>query len=468
MKTRAFFLLFTLTIIACQPKDSVDILITHAEVIDVETGEIWSNQLIGINDGTIVFISDDDAKDYYAKETIDANGKYVIPGLWDMHIHFRGGEELVEENKSLIPLFLANGITGVREAGGDMTQKIFEWQDAIEAGNMKGPKIFTSGPKLDGPGGTWAGSIPVTTQEEAVEAVDSLIDLGSDFVKLYDSRISRDAYIWILEEAKRRGIKTSGHMPFSVMLDEAVEAGLGSVEHLYYVLKGTSTEEQEVTDDVIAGKASFWGSMNRLMATTTKEQEQAAFNLLRDNNTYVTPTLYIGNVLTYLKEVDHTNDQYLNYVGDGIIDTYKGRIRSALNANEEFTQMRIDLNNTFVNLVPKLHKAGVTLMAGSDCGASNSYVYPGESLHGELKALVDAGLPEIEALKAATINGAKFLEVDDFYGSLKAGKSGDLLILNENPLEDISNTQNISRMVLQGKVYSKADMDAIMESVRKR
>ena len=468
MKIKAFFILIVLAIYSCQPKESVDILITHAEVIDVESGEILSDQMIGIKDGSIAFISDDYSKNYDARETIEADGKYVIPGLWDMHIHFRGGEELIEENKNLIPLFLANGITGVREAGGDMTNKIFEWQDAIKAGNMVGPKIFTSGPKLDGPGGTWAGSIPVTTQEDAVKAVDSLINLGSDFVKLYDSRISRDAYIWILEEAKRRGVKTSGHMPFSVMLNEAVEAGLGSVEHLYYVLKGTSTEEQEVTNDVIAGKASFWGSMNRLMATTSDAQEQIAFNLLRDNGTYVKPTLYIGNVLTYLKEVDHSDDEYLNYVGDGIIDTYQGRIRGALNANDDYTQMRINLNNTFVNLVPKLHQAGVQLLAGSDCGASNSYVYPGESLHGELKALVDAGLPEIVAIKAATINGAKFLEVDDFYGSLKLGKSGDLLILNDNPLEDITATQNISQMVLQGKVYTKSEMDAMLESVRKR
>lgn len=468
MKARILLSLFVLIVYSCQPKESVDILITHAEVIDVETGEILSDQMIGINDGTIAFISGDYSKSYDAKETIEADGKFVIPGLWDMHIHFRGGEELIEENENLIPLFLANGITGVREAGGDMTNKIFEWQDAIEAGTMVGPKIFTSGPKLDGPGGTWAGSISVTTQEEAVQAVDSLINLGSDFVKLYDSRISRDAYIWILEEAKRRGIKTSGHMPFSVMLEEAVNAGLGSVEHLYYVLKGTSTEEQEVTNDVIAGKASFWGSMNRLMATISDVQEQAAFNLLRDNDTYVVPTLYIGNVLTYLKEVDHSDDEYLNYVGDGIIDTYQERIRSALNANDDYTQMRINLNNTFVNLVPKLYEAGVTLLAGSDCGASNSYVYPGQSLHGELKALADAGLPEIEAIKAATINGAKFLEVDDFYGSLKTGKSGDLLILNENPLEDITATQDISRMVLQGKVYTKSDMDAMLESVRKR
>ncbi|WP_286757144.1 amidohydrolase family protein [Roseivirga sp. UBA838] len=468
MKSSVLLLLFALAIYSCQPKEAVDILITHAEVIDVESGEILSDRMIGIKEGSIAFISDDYSRKYNATQTIEADGKFVIPGLWDMHIHFRGGEELIEENKNLIPLFTANGITGVREAGGDMTHQIFDWQKAVKEGTMIGPKIFTSGPKLDGPGATWAGSISVTTQAEAAKAVDSLASMGVDFIKLYDSRISRYAYLWILEEAQKRGIKTSGHMPFTVMLNEAVEAGLGSIEHLYYVLKGTSAEEQEVTNDVIAGKASFWGSMNRLMASTSEAQEQATFNLLRNHNTYVTPTLFIGNTLTYLKEVDHSNDEYLNYIGNGIIATYQGRIRSALNANEAFTQMRIDLNNTFINLVPKLHEAGVQLLAGSDCGTSNSYVYPGQSLHGELKALVDAGLPEIEALKAATINGAKFLEVDDFYGSLKAGKSGDLLILNDNPLEDISNTQSISSMVLQGKVYTKSDMQAMLESVRKK
>lgn len=468
MKTRYIpVFLLALFLYSCTPNSSYDILITHAEVIDVESGEILTDHMIGIKDGKIALMTDDYSGNYKADEMIEADGQYVIPGLWDMHIHFRGGEELIEENKNLIPLFTANGITGVREAGGDMTSTIFKWREAIEQGQMVGPHIFTSGPKLDGPGGTWAGSIPVNTQEEAVKAVDSLINMNVDFIKLYDSRISRDAYIWILEEAKRRGIKTSGHMPFSVMLNEAVEAGLGSVEHLYYVLKGTSEEEEAVTADVISGQANFWGSMDRLMATTTEANETATFKLLKDNDTYVTPTLFIGNTLTYLKQVDHSNDEYLHYVGDGIIDTYQGRIRSAMRASEDYTNMRINLNNTFVNLVPKLHKAGVKLLAGSDCGASNSYVYPGTSLHGELQAMVDAGLPPMEALKAATINGAEFLEVDDQYGSMKTGKMADLLILNGNPLEDIRNTREIGMMVLKGKIYTKAEMDAMLESVRK-
>ena len=452
---------------SCTQSTSVDLLITHAELIDVNSGNILSDHQIGIVDGKIEFIDNDYSKTYLATETIDAKGKYIIPGLWDMHIHFRGGEALVDENKNLIPLFVANGITGVREAGGDMTNKIFEWQDEIEAGSLVGPKIFTAGPKLDGPGATWAGSIPVVTQTDAEAAVDSLINMGVDFIKLYDSRISRDAYIWVLEEAKRRGIRTSGHMPFTVTLEEAVTAGLGSVEHLYYALKGSSAEEQDVTDDNIAGRANFWGSMNRLMASTTTEQETATFNLLRENDTYVTPTLFIGNTLTNIKTTDHSNDPYLDYIGDGIIETYQGRIRSAMRASESFAAMRQNLNQSFIALAPKLFHAGVQLMAGSDCGASNSYVYPGISLHQELQAMVAAGIPEIGAIQAATINGARFLGVEDEYGSLAVGKSGDLLILDGNPLEDIRNTQSIAHMVMQGKAYDKTDLDGMLAAVKK-
>ncbi len=466
MKKLQYFIIFIL-VVGCQVPEKVDILITHAEVIDVETGQILSDHQIGINDGKVAFINTEYGNTYQAKELIDASGKYIIPGLWDMHIHFRGGEELIQENKNLIPLFLANGITGVREAGGDMTDQIFQWQDEIESGKLIGPKIFTSGPKLDGPRATWAGSIPVVTQEDAANAVDSLINMGSDFIKLYDSRISREAYIWILEEAEKRGIRTSGHMPFTVTLEEAVTAGLGSVEHLYYTLKGSSTEEQAVTDDNIAGKAGFWGSMNRLMATTTPEQEAETFQMLVDNDTYVTPTLFIGNTLTNIKNTDHREDVYLNYVGDGIIETYQGRIRSAMRASESFATMRQNLNQTFIELAPKLLNAGVQLMAGSDCGASNSYVYPGISLHQELQAIVNAGIPEIDALRAATINGATFLRVEDEYGSLKPGKSGDLLILSANPLENIENTLAIEEMILQGNTYSKAEMAAMMESIKK-
>lgn len=138
-----------------------------------------------------------------------------------------------------------------------------------------------------------------------------------------------------------------------------------------------------------------------------------------------------------------------------------------MRASESFSTMRQNLNQTFIELAPKLFNAGVQLMAGSDCGASNSYVYPGISLHQELAAIVASGIPEIGAIQAATINGARFLRVEDEYGSLKPGKSGDLLILSGNPLENISHTQSIERMVMQGKTYTKAAMDKMLEGVKK-
>jgi imidazolonepropionase-like amidohydrolase len=446
--------------------EQVDVLIQHANVIDVNTGEVSGEMSIGIRNDSIVYLGNSNSN-FSASQTIDATGKYVIPGLWDMHVHFRGGDELIGENKNLLPLFVANGITGVREAGGDMTTEIFKWRAEMENGSLIGPMIYTSGPKLDGPRATWAGSIPVVTKEDAVIAIDSLEQMSVDFIKLYDSRVTREAYIWILEEAERRGIRTSGHMPFTVMLEEAVTAGLGSVEHLYYILKGSSSEEQQVTDDNINRKASFWGSMTTLMDTYSEEQAQKAFKMLVDNDTYVTPTMHIGNTLSYLDRDDHSNDEYLNYIGEGIIETYQGRIRSAARASEEFIAMRHRLNTAFKNLVPKMSAAGVSLLAGSDSGASNSYTYQGISLHQELAALVDAGLSPLEALKAATINGAKFLRVEDFYGTLAVGKSGDVLVLDANPLEDITNTQKINTLVMKSKTYSSADLKAMLESVRK-
>jgi imidazolonepropionase-like amidohydrolase len=449
------------------PTEKLDIIIEETTVIDVQSGTLLENQYIGIRNDTIIFMGNAARiRGYLARQNVNGRGKYVIPGLWDMHVHFRGGEALIEENKNLLPLFVANGITGVREAGGDMTSAIFQWREQISAGQLAGPVIFTSGPKLDGPGGTWAGSIPVSTKAEVIQGVDSLENMGVDFIKIYDSRISREAYLWIIEEATKRGITTSGHMPFTVMLEEATKAGIGSIEHLYYILKGASAEEYAVTQDNINGKAGFWGSMDRLIATYDENTAQKTFASLKENNVYVVPTMHIGNTLSYLDRDNHEQDEYLQYIGPGIIKTYEGRVRGAMRASPAAVERRHALNSTFRGLVPRLSEAGVTLLAGSDTGASNSYVYQGISLHQELAALVEAGLSPLEALKAATINGARFLKVDDYYGTVETGKSGDLLILDANPLEDISNTQKINTLILDTKVYSKSDLAAMLQSVK--
>ncbi len=196
-----------------KPNIKVDTLIANINIVDVVSGDIINNQNIGLRNDSIIFImGNSDLFDVESTNIYDKRGKYAIPGLWDMHVHFRGGTSLIEENKNLLPLYTAFGISGVRDAGGDLTSSVLEWRKQIRSGEMIGPDIFTSGPKIDGPNGTWAGSIPVVTDADVMHALDTLEAIGSDYVKIYDSRISKEAYLKIIKEATKRGTTTSGHI----------------------------------------------------------------------------------------------------------------------------------------------------------------------------------------------------------------------------------------------------------------
>ncbi|MEH6406729.1 MAG: amidohydrolase family protein [Leeuwenhoekiella sp.] len=452
-----------LLFLSCQTQvPNFDLAIHNVNIIDLETGDITKGQSVFIVGDTIhSIVSTRDLVTSQAAQNIDGEGQYLLPGFWDNHVHFRGGDSLVSANKNFLNLFIANGITTVRECGGDMTNKIHDWQKEIAAGDLVGPTIYTSGPKIDGPSARWAGSLEVSTDEDVTKALDSLQALNVDFVKLYESSISGDMYLKAIKEATDRGMITSGHMPFTVTLDEAIEAGIGASEHLYYVLKGCSLEEKEITEAVKKGKTSFWSSLSQVMQTYSDSVAQIQFKKLVDNNVFVVPTLYIGHTLSYLDEENHSKDKYLDYMGKGIEKTYSGRITSALNAAPEFVTMRKKLDSTFVDLAGKLQDNGVSLLAGSDCGAFNSYIYPGISLHKELKALVDAGLTPLEALQTSALNGARFLEKEK--PAVLVGKSADLVLLSGNPLKDITQTENITWVIKNSKAY---DTEALKQMLK--
>lgn len=454
---------------SCKTKqvNSYDLVIQNGKTIDVVTGQI-SAQDIYITEGKIVKIASlESTEKFNAKEIIDASNLYILPGFWDNHVHFRGGDSLILENKNLLPLFLANGITTVRDAGGDLTSSVMQWKKDITAGILDGPTIYTSGPKIDGPNSTWAGSLEVATDKDISAALDSLETLNTDFVKLYDSRISGDIYLKTLIETDKRGIITSGHMPFTVTLKETVDAGIDAIEHLYYVMKGCSSVEIEVTEMLKNNEIGFWQAMPLLMDGYQSSTAEAAFALLKNKNVFVVPTLHIGKTLSYLDEVNHTNDPYLKYMGKGILKTYEGRINSALNASEKARKDRKELDRFFGTLTKSLNDAGVNLLAGSDSGAYNSYTYPGISLHHELEAMVNTGMTPLEALKTSSYNGAHFLKKDTEIGTIEIGKQSDLVLLEANPLEDIKNTQKINIVIQSNKVYTKVQLATMLESLIK-
>ncbi|MCX2720260.1 amidohydrolase family protein [Lentiprolixibacter aurantiacus] len=456
------FLLLLLTTCKSEQLEEYDLVLTAAEVIDLESGEINTRNVF-ISDGLIKRVLPvGSSVRYRTQNSIPANGKYLLPGFWDNHVHFRGGEALIEQNKAFLKLFLANGITTVRDAGGDLTTYIKQWQKEI-ANGMPGPKIFTSGPKIDGPGATWAGSLEVTEDEDIPVALDSLESLGVDFVKLYDSRISARHYLETLRQTEERELISSGHMPFSVSLQETVEAGIDAIEHLYYVMKGCSSTETRITQAVIDGNMGFWQAMPELQQTYTDSIAYQTFTMLREKQVYVVPTLHIGRTLSYLDEADHSEDPYLHYLSPEFLETYKRRISSFLSGTDQARKNRKELDDFFRQLTTELHNAGVGLLAGSDCGAYNSYIYPGPSLHDELQALVSCGLSELEALRTSAYNGAHFLKKQTEYGTVSPGKKADLVILSANPLDNIQNTRKIEAVVREGKIYLQEDLKTLLE-----
>ncbi|WP_437395014.1 amidohydrolase family protein [Flagellimonas lutimaris] len=464
--TRLLVLSFLLIIVGCKKETTYhyDLAITNAQVIDLETGNV-EQQNIYISNGRIQAVTAiDSVANIKADSTIDATGKYILPGFWDNHIHLRGGDSLIANNKNFLKLFIANGITTVRDAGGDLTHAVMEWEHQIAVEDLVGPTIFTAGPKIDGPGATWAGSLEVETEDEIIKALDSLEALNVDFVKIYDSRISPENYLKTIEEAKKRGFTVSGHMPFTVTLDETINAGMDGIEHLYYIMKGCANNELEVTEKINNGEMGFWDAMPALLNAYSDSTAQNTFNKLKENDVFVVPTLHIGKTLSYLDEVDHTNDKYLRYMGTGIIDTYQRRIRSALNSSEEARENRKQLDTFFGELTKSLNDAGVQLLAGSDSGAYNSYTYPGISLHKELQIMVENGISPLDALRTSTVNGAKFLNQNDNYGAVSKGKVSDLVILDENPLENIENTQKIYSVIKGTQVFSKRQLQELLNN----
>ena len=442
--------------------EAYDLVIYNAQIIDVENESVREGQSIFINDGEIVEVRKSiDKEQFIADRLIDANGKFVMPGLWDNHVHFRGGDTLVEENKDLLPLFLAYGITTVKDAGGDITPSVMEWKDQIANGDLDGPRIFSSGPKLDGDKPAWPGSIKVSDSSDIVAALDSLEELDVDYVKTYDGNLSAENYYKIIEETEKRELKVTGHMPMSADFLKAISLGLDGAEHMYYPLKACSPASDSLTKLNLG-----YGMIEPLIDTYEPELADEVFTKMSEENVYVTPTLYIGKTLSELLEVDHQKDSLLNYIGSGIHQTYQGRIEGAKRAKASGSKMREKMEEISARMIEPMQNAGVKLLAGSDCGAFNSYVYPGESLHGELNALSKAGLSNAQTIRTSIINGPEFLDLGNEYGSIASGKVADILILDKNPLENIDNLKKINTVIKSGRVYDRKSLDTMLENLR--
>jgi len=443
------------------------LVIKGATVIDVQQGTTTPGRDIVVRGGRIVDVTAD-ASAYSATATVDASGAFVMPGLWDNHVHFGGGPALIEENRNLLPLYIAHGITTVRDAAGDLSESVLEWRPQVADGTLLGPTIFTSGPKLEGIDSIWPGDLEVGSEADVRAALDKLQAMRVDFVKMTENTLQAPLYMYGLAEARRRGFTVSAHVPVALTLDQVSEAGLGSIEHMSYLLRGGSPREAELSAAVAAGKMSGGDAVTAMIDSFDETTALATFKRLAARGTFVTPTLNGSRILAYLDQDTHAGDDYLKYIGPGLQATYEGRITRAAADDAAAVARRHARFEKSATLVPLLQKAGVTMLAGTDAGFLNSFNYPGIGLHEELALLVKSGLTPQQALVASVVNGPTFLHVPDDYRAVEAGKVADLLVLDRNPLADISATRAIRAVVVKGRPFDRAALDAMLSDVASR
>lgn len=466
-KCFALVLILTLPLqlTAQQPDTSqpTSLAFTHVTVIDMTGAPPKPDMTVVINGDRITSLGPTGrVRIPRGARVIDAPGKYLIPGLWDMHVH-------ITETERSLPMFVANGVTGVRNTGG-VAEDLFRWRADVASGRLLGPRIVACGPVVDGENPSHPDhSVVVRNAAEGRAAVISLKRRGADFIKVYDG-VPRDAYFAIAEESRRLRVPFVGHVPSSVTTREASGAGQRSIEHLGTVLEGSSAAERELRNwvsppappgDFSAIPRRIAARGSRMLDTYSDERAQELFRLLVRNHTWQVPTLLVKKIWAHVDDISTAEDARFRYVPRRVREGWSPQRQLLFRyRTPEFIAYNKRLFQKEMELVGAMRRAGVEFMAGTDVGGA--YTYYGFSLHDELALFVEAGFTPMEALQAATRNPARFLGRLNAQGTVERGKLADLVLLEADPLENIRNTQRVDAVVLNGRYLPKQALQRML------
>ncbi len=456
--------------------------LTHVTVIDMTGAPAKADMTVIVTGDRITALGPADKVAIPAgAQVVEAKGKVLIPGLWDLHVHFGS-------NEKLLPFYVARGVTGVVSMA-DSLATLRTFRQQIADGRLQGPRILAAaGQIVDGPRPVWEGSLVAGTEAEGRAAVAKLQEDGSDFVKVYD-RLPHAAYLGITDEARKRGIPVAGHVPMAVSAAAVAEAGQARIEHLFGIPLACSSKEAELRAEVLealrredpanapSADSTAAKSPARSTFTVYRQAEQTAlesydpakaealFRSLAKHGTRVVPTLTVVRGSLFSSDPASADDPRLRYMPAGLVGFWKSYAGTSPLTAEQRAEREARFNRQ-LELVGAMHRAGVEMLVGTD--TPNPYCFPGFSVHDELAWLVKAGLTPMAALQAATRQAAAFLGKLDSFGTLEKGKLADLVLLDANPLDNIENTQKIAAVVMGGKLLRAEALQEMLEGATKQ
>jgi hypothetical protein len=373
---------------------------------------------------------------------IDGTGKFAIPGLWDMHVHLTQLTEIAG------PAFIANGITGVRDMGGSL--ELVDWiRHRVANGAVIGPHIFRPGPFVDGAKPGVSDRLVVWNAEDGRKVVEFLRGRGVDFIKVHNAA-PPDAFFALLKEAAGKHVQVAGHIPLDVDPADAIEAGYNSIEHVVSLFEGPVRRKVQLGQTQAAAMAEF-----------TDDEVRKLAHLMAKMKAWFDPTLIFYWSIAHQAELKEHPDARARYVSKSGHEFWK--LFPDRPNTPEMRKTLDDAFTRFVQIAALVHSANVKMLAGTDVGGRD--VYPGFSLHDELSLLVKCGLTPMEAIVAATRHPAECLGKASELGTIEQNKIADLVLLDQNPLDDITNTKTINTVVANGRLFAKPDLDGMLEMV---
>lgn len=478
MKTILFSLfIFVHVTVFSQFNRRADIAIENVNIVDVESGSILQGMDVIVKGDRIHDVVKSGTTEIDAIRKVDASGQYLIPGLWDMHAH-PDDPEMWRMNPDeasrdlLLPLFVLHGVMGIRDMAGSL-KVVNDWREKMANGSLLGPKIVAAGPLIDGPNPMWDGSIGISSTKAVKPTVDSLQVVGVDFLKVY-SLLPDSIYYALSEYAISIDFPFCGHVPQSVTNTQASKSGMKSLEHLLDIPIECSSDEIKIRNNTLdygglQDRLSKYVFRNkRIIETYDPVKAKTLYQTFVNNDTWITPTISMWYKNAYFENEVKTDEIYFKYLPDYMKKYWTPQVNDHLRYRQkEFLEVKQLQVEHYKRIINDMHETGVRLLAGTDMGA-NPLCWPGLGLHLEIAMLEEAGLTPAEALKTATINPAIYLGIEEDYGTIASGKYADMVLLSENPLETVSNTQSIVGVIKSGSYFSKKRIEEYLEVIAER